>query len=404
MKNKALLGFFIAILLLNSGGLIGQETQQAVTMGMLFNRIQVFCRGGQSHIGLLAGIMDRGLVIRQGGQDKMIPYDELQHVVIERTKSWGAYASSGMILGLYLGNMVVFRAQDSPPFYMENTRGSGIIFRNAVFAAAGGALGYLISSLVEKGESEFDFTGEEKKRMKQWDRLQSLVTGKDHYRPKKIHLTVQGGYVSAWNADHFRSQLESRGYYVSDYLITDSGDWREATKFSLFRKVQLTYSPTFKAEFGLAVYFLGEPAIDGSNHINNQYIYVDQSTDIKGYFAVAAYHPFTVHKPWGLDWSVGIGAGITDVDIEFIASGYRNTQVSWDLEIFDDYHLSKKQFSGVVFTELKVNLWGGMSFGVMADYVYIPKVGIPEFPGAGIPAQNLNLGNASFGFLVGFHF
>jgi hypothetical protein len=173
--------------------------------------------------------MDRGLVLRQEGQDKVIPYEELKHVVIEGKKNWSAYASSGMILGLYLGNVMFFRAQDTPPFYMKHAAALGIVFGNAVIVAAGGGLGWLVSSMVEKGEREFDFTGEEKKRLKQWDRLQSFVTGIGRYRPKKIHLTVQGGYVSAWNSDQYRSLLQKSGYYIQDYTY----DYREITKISL---------------------------------------------------------------------------------------------------------------------------------------------------------------------------
>lgn len=398
--KKVNIGFFIAILLLNCGGLIGQETKFPATMDLLFNRIQVRCKGGELHIGLLAGIMDRGLVLRKERQDKVIPYDKLEHVVIESRKDRSAYLSSGMILGLYLGNMAVYRAQDTPPFYMERAGALGMVFWNTIFAAAGGGLGYLISSLVEKGEREFDFTGEEKKRLKQWDLLQSFVTGIDQYRPKKIHLTVQGGYVSRWNTDQYRSLLQKNGYYVSNY--TD--DWREVTKVSLLRKVQLTFSSNSKAEFGLAMYFLGEPSISGSNRRGNPYLYTDQSTDIQGYFAVAAYHPFPARKPGWFDWNVGIGVGMVDIDFDFFTSPHWNAWSDSSLERFDDFQLSKKLLSGVVFTELKVGLLKGVSLGVMADYVYIPKVGIPEFPGAGIPAQNLNLGNASFGLLMGFHF
>ncbi len=396
--KKALKGFFIAILLLNSGRLIGQETKFPATMDLLFNRIQVRCKGGELRIGLLAGIMDRGLVLRQGGQDKVIPYDDLKHVVIEGEKSRGGYISSGMILGLYLGNIVLFRAQDTPPFYMKHAGVLGIVSGNAFYAVVGGGIGYLISTLMEKGEREFDFTGEEKKKLKQWDRLQSFVTGIDRYRPKKIHLTVQGGYVPTWNTDRYRSLLEKSGY------STHNKDGRKVTKVSLLRKVQLTYSPISKAEFGLAMYFLGEPAISGYNYRKNPSTYADQSIDIKGYFAVAAYHPFPARKARRLDWNVGIGMGMADVDFDFYSSTYGDAQYGWNMVRVDDFHLSKRMFSAVVFTELKVGIQKGISLGLMADYVYIPKVGIPEFPGAGIAGQNLNLGNASFGFSLGFHF
>lgn len=402
--KKTMISFCIAVLLFNCGMLFSQEETIPATMDLLFNRIQVQCKSGQSHIGLLAGIMDRGLVLRREKQDKIIPYRELKHVVIEGNKSGGAYIPAGMILGLYLGNIAAHRTQDTPPFHMERVGALGLILWNTVFAAAGGGLGYMIGTLVEKEKKEFDFTGEEKKRLKQWERLQNFVTGIERNKPKKIHLTVQGGYISTWNVDHYRALLEKSGYYVSEFIQASSGDMKVATKFSLLRKVQLTFSPNSKSEFGLAMCFLSEPSISGSNYKKNPSRYSVQSIDIKSYFAVAAYHPFSSRKLGTFDWSIGVGLGMADFNFDFFTSPHWYTQSDSSLERIDDFHLSKKLLSGVVFTELKVDIQKGLSLGIMADYVYIPKVGIPEFRGAEIPARNLNLGNASFGFLAGFHF
>jgi hypothetical protein len=398
--KKAITIISVCVLVLSSGELLSQEATIPATMDLLFNRIMVNLKGGQIHIGLLAGIMDRGLVLRIQKKDVVIQYDELEHVVIERKKGGGVYIPGGMLLGLYLGNIVAYRSHDTPPFHLEKAGILGMAFWNVVFAAAGGGLGYLGSTLVEKDEKAFDFTGEEKARLKQWKHLQWFVTGNGGSRTKKIHLTLQGGYVSNWTTDKYRSQLENNGYYVYDY----SNDYREVTKVSLLRKVHLTYSPFSRTEFGVAANFLGEPSITASYYRSSLARFADQSFDTRGYYAVAEFHPFSPGKLGSFDWSVGIGAGLAEIKFDFFSETFGGAQYGWNRVRVDDFHLSRRMFSGVVFTELKVGIQKGISLGVMADYVYIPAVKIPEFPGAGIPGQDLNLGNASFGLLLGFHF
>jgi hypothetical protein len=402
--RKTLLGFLMAVFFLNGGGLFGQETKYPATLNLLFNRIQVLCKGGESHSALLAGVTDRGLVIRIEGQDKVIPYDELEKVTLEKTKSGSMYVVSGMIWGLYAGNIIFYHAKSHPPIFMQDFGNRSLWIPNVGFAFVGAGLGFLLGPKLEKGENVFDFTGEENERLKQWERLQKFVTGKERFTPGKFHLAFQGGFVATPTSDRYRSALEENGYYVSRHARVSPSESYEASKFKLLHKAQLTYSLNSWAELGLAMYFLGEPSLSGfrwQNYIPHNF---DLSTDIRGYYAVAVFHPFPARVFRGFDWNVGIGLGMADVDFEFISSTYWHATFDPNVERTDDYHLSKRYFSGVVFSELKVYFQNWTSLGITADYVYIPKENIPAFPGVGIPAQSLNLGKGSIGFSVGIHF
>jgi hypothetical protein len=274
---------------------------------------------------------------------------------------------------------------------------------NPLFTAVGGGLGLLFGSVLAKGERVFDFKGDGEKRSEQWERLKRFVISGEKEMDKKIHLTIQGGQNFPGVSDRYMSLLEKSGYYVIRYTDTAEGWDKEVTNFNMLRKVQLTYSAMAKMEVGVAAYFIGEPALQAYPDDYYSLIQVRQSIDTKGYYAVAAFYPFRARTFKRFDWSVGMGVGVADVDFEFVSLIDWGWWYEQDVEKVDDYHLSKRFVSGVVFSELRFYIQKGFSVGLVADYVYVPKVSFPEFPGAGIPGQRLSLGNGCVGFTIGLH-
>ncbi len=414
--KKMIVGLLMAfLLLLGAGGGVsgqtadtpsgGEETKYPATIDILFNRIQVLCRGGESHYGLLAGVTDRGLVVRLEGKDEIIPYDRLEKVAIEKKRGGSSYGLSGMAAGLYAGHILFFGASSRLPFYLEKQHGDDFMyFWNPVFAAVGGGLGMLFGLTLESGERVFDFEGDGEKQSEQWRCLQKFVIGEHGYINKKIHLTLQGGLNFPRVSDRYKSLLEKSGYRVDRYAYDSKNRYWEPSNFNMLRKVQLTYSLTSKTEAGLAAYFMGEPLLQGYSYDYSSSVpRPTQSIDTKGYYAVAAFYPFRTRTFKRLDWSVGIGVGVADVDFHFVSSSAWGWWLEGETEGAGNYHLSKKLASGVVFSELKFYIQRGFSIGLVADYVYVSKVGFPEFPGAGIPAQSLSPGNSSVGFTLGLH-
>jgi hypothetical protein len=282
-------GVFLILTVTGGEGLAAQETHVKADIEVLFNRVQVLCRGGESHAGLLAGVTDRALVIRLEGDEKAIPFVELEKVVIERTKSGNSSIVGGMLVGIYAGNLLVSRAKMHPPIYMRDIHSTGYLLSGIFYAVVGGGLAYLASGNWAKGEKVFDFSGDENQRARQRERLKSFVMGKDLWELPKVHLSFQGGYVAGGVGSRFRSELEKRGFYVQWEERSLGGETDLASRFNMLRKIQLSYSASEKVELGAAVYFLGEPSLAGYSTGDWPHDYVDQSTDITGYFAIGAW-------------------------------------------------------------------------------------------------------------------
>lgn len=408
--QKGLSLVFMFILLFCSLEATGQQTEKSpspsisempTAISFLFNYVSVYRRKGGSLYGLLVGIESNALIMRVRGKDEKIPLRNLSKVLIETEKKTSRNALYSMLLGTYIGNFALLRAKNQPTAYLRDfDSGLGLFLWNVIFAGAGGGLGYLIGSAFEKGEKAFDFTGSEQKRQANWEKLRRFVIGGD-LPPKKAHLSIQAGHVFTRVCPRYFSLLENGGYYVGKYSCDESGCGDEASDFNLLRKLQITYSPVSKAEVGVAIYWLGEPSIQGHNWQMERSIEANQFLNVKGLYAVGVYKPFLKRMPKRMAWRVGIGMGAAKVDFNLNTQHYAwypYTEVSFE------HKISKTLLSGVVFTELNFYLQDALSFGFSADYVYVPPEEAPEIPDAGIPAQKLRLGNGSIGFNLGLHF
>jgi len=405
---------FILVLLANPWEIRGQQADQSsspsvseipTTSSLLFNTVLVYRREGGPLYGLLVRVESNAMIIRAGGKDEKIPLTNLAKVIIETEKKTGLSTLYSMLMGTYLGNLLFFRAKNQPTAYMEDIEsGLGFFLTNTLFAAVGGGLGYLISSIYEKGERAFDFTGSKEKKQAEWERLRRFVAGE--LRPRKVHLSIQAGHVFTRVSPQYLNSLQNAGYWVShsSYLFGDYSE--EAKDFNLFRNLKLTYSLKSNTEIGFALYWLGEPSMGGSKWESGQSSEVGQSLYTTGYYVVGMYKPFLKRMPKRIAWNVGVGVGAAKVDFNLkalITTWDPDTWNSYE-EVTTEHNISKTFFSGVIFTELNLYLQDGLSLGLTADYVFVPAENVPEIPEAGILAQKLRLGNGSIGFTLGWHF
>ena len=409
--QKRLILLLTLVLLLNAWKVIGQQVDTSSSssvsklptgFSVLFNKVVVYSQEGSIFSGLLVGVENDKLILRIGGQDKKIPQKNLAKVIIETEKNKSRYAISGMLLGAYLGNLIFYRAQNQPMAYMFDFEEGGIwlFLWEVTFAGAGGGLGFLSSSMFEKGKRVFNFPDSTEKRLAEWERFRRFILTGEH-GPKKIHFSAQAGYIFTRVSSRYRTLMENAGYYISSYTYLFDEDAEEAIDFNLLRKLQLTISPTSNTEIGCAMYWLGEPSLLGESWQSGYPSGVAQSLHITGYYGIGIYKPFLKQMPKPIVWNVGLGAGVAKVNFSLKSSIH-----SWYpyLEDRSEHNISKTLFSGVVFTELNLYLHESMSLGFTADYVYIPSERAPEILEGGIPAQKLHLGNASVGFTLGLHF
>jgi len=410
MRNKFLPFIIIVLLALPweiKGQQPGQESSPSVTRipaipRLLHNRVHLYRREGTYLSGLLVGVEDDTLIVRIGERDEKVRRQNLSKVVIEIEKKRGRHVPYAMFLGTYLQNLLSFRAKNQPTAYLEDTyeKVGSAILGNALSALMWGGIWYYVFSKFEKSRKEFDLNGKEKKRLARWERLRSFITGE--YTPKKINISAQGGYVFTRVSSRYKTLFQDAGYETRNYSYL-FGEYREgATDFNLLRKLQLTLTAPSNNEFGIAVYWPGEPSAVGYTYDWTQSFEVEQVLSTTAYYGVIVLKPPRFQKSKRISLNFGIGVGMAQVDFR-IKTGLETWDPSYEVTR-NQYSVSKRLFSSVIFAELNFYIREALSLGLIADYVYIPSLQAPEVPEAGISAQDLRLGNASVGFTLGLHF
>lgn len=415
MKAKMCL-FLLAFSLLGPTNMEGMALESsatqasgkdAVSLGHYLSRIIVRTMDGKIFYGLLLGIEQDELIMRTGATEARIALEDLAEVTVEKDKNPGTFMISGLFFSTYILNFLDLRAENQPLAYIErdNFSEEGTIIWNTIFAAAGVGLGYLVS-LFERGEEKFRFSEGKAERLAKWEELKGYLAGGS--KPKKIHLSIQAGQVITAVSHRYREAFTDAGYFSYGWAMVgwpdpNSYDYpryiSEATRFNLLRRAQLTVSVKPKIEIGAAVVFSGEPTI-GGNDLNDRRVWLtDKGT---GLYAVALYKPLLGSWAQKIQWNIGLGLGVSQVDLEVGLYSHGD---------YPDYAVRRAEYkyagtvpSGLLMTELRFFLNPNLSLSLTADYVYGPSKNIPAFPEWNLPGQTVRLGNGCIGAAFGMHF
>ena len=414
---KARMGLFLVTFLLlgwantNGAALEPSATQasrqSAVSLDHYLSKIIVRTTDGKVFYGLLVGTEGNELIMKKGTSEERFSLRDVTEVSIESPKHSVSFMAGGMALGIYLGNIIFYRAGGQPFAYLDDHAysESGTFLMDFIFASAGIGLGYL-ASLSERDEENFRFSKGESNRLAEWERLKSFLAGRP--RNKKIHLSIQAGQVFTGVSRRYQEAFANAHYNTGyGFDITRPGSDRYeyiegARSFNLLRKAQLTVSLNSKIDVGAAVVFSGEPGIGGYDYGDSGSRRVWQTYKASGYYAVAVYKPLSDIGPKKVQWSIGLGAGASRVGFElgmYSQGGYPDYEEKWA-----QHKIGQTVPSGLAFTELGFFFGPNTSLGLMADYVFGPTREIPEFPEWNIPAQKIRLGNGSLGIVFGMHF
>lgn len=361
----------------------------SIARNVLYNKLIAVKKDGNAIAGLLIGVKNDTLLLLVAGDNKKVTLRNLISVRLDVEKESGKIATAGMILGMYLGTLLVYQAENQPTAFLESTENFelGYWLVNLLGAAVGGGIAYLFDSGV-KNEEMFNLSGNEEEQNSEWIRFRSLVNGE--YSPglvsTKVHFSVQTGWVNTLSSNSF----ENLGYNTRNsneygYRVSD---------FNMMRKLQLTYSYKPELRIGAALMWLGEPSIIGYNSELNSAL--THSLHAKGYYVVATCLPLLSQMPQNLVWQLGIGIGVAKVDFKLM-QGYL-----WNHG--KEEKLSKSFYSGVIFSELNYMLSSNFSAGLAFDYVIIPDDQIAIQIAEEFMNYNIKLGNSSFGFTFGIHF
>ena len=377
-----------------------QESPILATRDLLYNRIVALGNNGDLLAGLLVGIRDDSLLLIIGGQTESVSFDDLMKVTIRAEKKTSQVAVLGAIMGVYLGELYFMRPEGQPAAFRQEADGDlELLLFDALFAAAGGGLAYLLSPSFERDEHTFELVGLKKKRDQELERLRQIVSGVRQSR--KVHFSIQGSRVFSQVANQYSTLFENAGYAVDPYFWVEGARLQPASNVNLLRKLQLTYSVTRKIGIGAALAWVSEPSI-GVSRFDFGDAWIIQSLKVPAYFAVATYNLRPPTPTLGGDIVIGLGLGMADIDFRLKAQRYSYGPDEERVEV--DGKVTTTRVSGMMFGELIFPLTDWISIGLTGDHVFIPPIEVPGLPDFDIPAQTLRLGNSSIGIRLGFDF
>lgn len=381
-----------------SGQVVVGQTLR-ISRGLAFREITLYLRDGATVWGRLVGAVSEAVRIRQAGKDLDVPFRDIRRAVIKREKN--AFASKGVLpgiaLGLYIGNGLLSEAFMKPGFYLE--RGGGniglgygflLIIFEPLFAAAGGALGWLAGSGAR--QKSFEFPGDPEAGLASWEEFVRFVGGEP--APPRVHLLIQGGPVDARVSQGLEEGLAGTGFSPNMYP-------GYVSNFSYLRAFHLTYSVKPRLQAGLRISFPSEPGRGAHSESVPNYYFTGlwQEYRATAFHAVVSIEPVPRKAAGPLSWNVGLGVGLAAIQLRRRATYYGS-----EGPVESVAEVAKTLPSGVVFSTLEFRLTQVFHIGIAADYTFIPAAEAPAMADFGIPGLKVGLGNASAGFVLGFHF
>jgi hypothetical protein len=376
MKRLTMLGYCLWLCV--GGDAIAQQTESVVPSQYAFRLARIMLKDGSIHTGWLVGTLRDSVVIQVGPQSVHLSRHDLARVVIETKPKRSTPELVGALLGMYLGDALVLRAEGQPDLFVRDHEGpEAIVLYSALFALAGGAVGY-IAATIEGDETVMDFSRGEEDSAAAWARLAGTQAEAD--RQGNFHLSMQASWVSGPVPKNLTG-----GYFSS----------QSAVSWNMLRRLQLTYSVTDYAEVGLARVWLGQPS-----GMSYQMYPLGTNTNInfdgKGYFVVGVVQPLWKLTGRNVHWDIGAGLGLASFDFSGTSWTY-----TYGLEPpMTTVAVRKDVLGALAYTELKVFVSGYFSLGLTADVV-ITSESVPNM--TGVTFDSSTLGTSSVGVTFGFH-
>jgi hypothetical protein len=357
-------------------------------------RIMVESLSGSKTIGLLIGARDDTLLVFAKGRQQSIPFDSLFKVTLSRERKSGSIVP-GMLVGTYLGGVLLRRDERQPPAFVRDS--DNLLLVSAImtpfFAAGVGIFDYLFRQVQGHEDYRFVLRQPGKVHEPELERLKRAVTGRA--RERRAHLSINSSLIFTQVRDQYDALFQDLGYKSESWYYGYGREPGPFHKVNLLRKVQLTYLVTEALGIGVAYVSLSEPTVRVDRY-EEIYSSIIQSLEVPSYFAVVTHE---IPTPGARLGSIHLGFCLGAADIDFGLEAGRGGIYEDHVEIKG--HATATQFSSMMFCEWRIPLAKGFSIGIIGDYVYTAPMEIPAMPDFNIPAQTLQLGNASIGVSLG---
>jgi len=387
-----------------------------ISSDYLYNMILVVNKKGEVKNGFFVGVDSSGIYFLFKGKTEKLDLDELSYIKISRTRKYSGHGLTGGLWGMWLGNIMFWQAKGQPTVYLRDYGRSedfyGFLAADLAFAAAGIGLGYLAGALFERKDATYQFSGNTISRKKELNRMIDAVKGTTGV--SKYHLSIYTSQVNSRGTDDFKNMITEYGlkpssYYYDYYYTSDNS---VLSNINLLRKLQFTYSLYPDLDFGLAVNFLGIPDIYAarSGYYSNSGTRVNGIFHATGYNAVAVYSPLKKFMPEDINWTLGCGLGLVNVDY--------STSFSLDTTIYmggvskaiyehQTSYVKKTLVSMELFSDIVFNISSAATLGFNLDYMLVPQVTFPKMvtqSSGTIRKFTVSPGGFSFGISLGFYY
>lgn len=342
--------------------------------------------------GRLVEVGDDTLVLLTAEREARVPLTDVRRIILSFESAGSRGGVYGGLLASYVCAWLFMTPREGGPYISISDGGALWIIPGA---AVGTALGYLIDPGGATREEIIDLTGNFDEKRKGRERLLSATT--KGRTSMEWTVSIQAAQVSP-----SLPPLEA-SRYISSY------EDRRISGFNLVRRVYVGYSGFPFIDVGLSLITFGEPArsvfaYEGLAGGGSRNISTTQTFEASARCLIASIQPLDLvaQGPSGL--VVGVGGGLSSIEFR------RHILVSsWSpagefLSQDSDLHHEDSPFAWYLFAEWDVQVFDGLSIGLIVDRVVASSIVAPEVPIAGLPSQTMRFGNSSAGVIVSVQF
>ena len=346
--------------------------------------------------GYLAAIVQDTLHVLTTSGEEAICRTDITRVIVRGEPRAGEGLGYGMLIGGYAGLYFLGSEGNNGTFLHNNISDAPWVILLGLLPgfAIGAGVGYLVDPGSDGKDELFDLTANADPGQTGWHRLMEKL--KPQGRENKFHISIQGSHLYNFN--------------FGDPFMNDYGS-SDVSSFNLLRKLQCTYSNSPQLELGVALTPFGSHRMNRYGYTSltpttYRSTYMEKNLSATGYYFVAQYNPLNQGNPERFDLHIGGGVGLMSSDyrrdITSTAYDYSN-QTSQNLGPFY-YANSQSALSGMIYSEISMQLYDGLTLGVVLDRIIVEGLDDPGEQSIGYAPSTLNLGTWSFGITIGAHF
>ena len=346
--------------------------------------------------GYLTAIVEDTLHVLTTSGEESICRTDITRVIVRGESRSGEGLGYGMLIGSYTGLYLLGSEGDNGTFLHANLSNSPWVILLGLLPglAVGAGVGYLVDPGSEGKDELYDISNNTSSGSTEWYRLSEKL--KPHERYNKFHISIQGSHLYGFNLnDQFTDYYGSSNY----------------SSFNLVRKLQFTYSTSPQLELGVALMPFGSHTISSYGYTylsptTNRNTYMEKNLKATGRYFVAQYKPFSNRLSERFALNIGGGVGLMSIDYRRDISGTTYDNSNSTSQYFGPfpYSDSRSAWSGLIYSEIAMRLYDGLTLGVILDRLIVEGVEDPAVPSIGYSSSSLNLGTWSFGITIGAHF